>query len=215
MGKIIPVEDRTDHLGNIFESEKDMCNYWNIKYETYKSRINRGWSIEEALTTPIKAKHYNETKTDHLGNIFESEKDMCEYWDINYETYRARIKSGLTKEKALITPITITSTENYTDHEGTMFKNIKDMCKCWNISRSTYIKRINKGYSKEEALGVIPLIGPRIKNIQFTDNLSIIRYVYSSDNIRYFECKFKDNKNEILSKDEILKIWRDNNKGGE
>ena len=88
------------------------------------------------------------------------------------------------------------------------------MCKYYNINSATYVCRIDTGYSKEEALGVIPLISRRTKNLQLTDNLLIIKYVYSFDNSKYFECKFKD-KNEILSKDEILNIWRDSDKGGD
>ena len=32
--------------------ELDMLQYYNIHKNTYQNRINRGWSLEKALTTP-------------------------------------------------------------------------------------------------------------------------------------------------------------------
>lgn len=46
----------TDHLGNQFTSIKKMCEYYNINYKTYMSRILRGWILEEALTMQNKKK---------------------------------------------------------------------------------------------------------------------------------------------------------------
>ena len=42
--KYIPEEDRTDHLGNVFDSVKAMCISWNQVYSTYISRIKNGIS---------------------------------------------------------------------------------------------------------------------------------------------------------------------------
>ena len=41
-----------DHNGNKFSSQKEMLQYYNIHKNTYQNRINRGWSLEKALTTP-------------------------------------------------------------------------------------------------------------------------------------------------------------------
>ena len=39
-----------DHLGNSFTSNTKMTRYWNVNYETFRDRLRRGWSLEEALT---------------------------------------------------------------------------------------------------------------------------------------------------------------------
>lgn len=39
-----------DYLGNTYKSIKDMCDFYNVNYRTYSSRLKRGWTLEEALT---------------------------------------------------------------------------------------------------------------------------------------------------------------------
>ena len=41
-----------DHLGNTYHSIKDMCKAWGVNNMTFTTRLNKGWSIEKALTTP-------------------------------------------------------------------------------------------------------------------------------------------------------------------
>ena len=65
-----------DHLGNKYSCLGDMLNSWGISLETYKSRLNSGWSLEKILTT-----------------IKEDE--------ISYNTFRDRLKQGLSREEAL------------------------------------------------------------------------------------------------------------------
>ena len=44
--------DVQDHLGNSFDSISDMCRAYLIDKDTYHKRIKRGYTVEEALTTP-------------------------------------------------------------------------------------------------------------------------------------------------------------------
>lgn len=39
-----------DHIGNSFTSNVKMAQHWKVNYDTYRDRIKRGWSLEEALT---------------------------------------------------------------------------------------------------------------------------------------------------------------------
>lgn len=41
-----------DHLGKIYPSIQTMCKAWGINGWTFSIRLNKGWSIEKALTTP-------------------------------------------------------------------------------------------------------------------------------------------------------------------
>ena len=43
-----------DHLGNEFESVEKLCDYYNIKYNTYYRRVNFGWDLEKILTKKAK-----------------------------------------------------------------------------------------------------------------------------------------------------------------
>lgn len=41
-----------DHLGKMYQSTVAMCKAWGINNWTFTTRLNKGWSIEKALTTP-------------------------------------------------------------------------------------------------------------------------------------------------------------------
>ena len=44
----------TDHKGVKFNSIKEMCEAWDITPATYSARIKQGWSMQIALTTPVR-----------------------------------------------------------------------------------------------------------------------------------------------------------------
>ena len=45
------------HLGNAFETEKKMSEFYQISYKTYNARKRYGWDLKKILTT--KTRHYN------------------------------------------------------------------------------------------------------------------------------------------------------------
>lgn len=48
-----------DHLGNTYGSIKDLCKAYNISYDKFKDRIDRGWSLKDALTKDVDTKNKN------------------------------------------------------------------------------------------------------------------------------------------------------------
>jgi hypothetical protein len=79
-----------------------MCEYWGIPDTLFDYRKRLGWSLEKALTTPVRTR----ARVDHLGNSFKSQKEMCEYWGISASTFNVRMeKLGWSLEKSLTTPI--------------------------------------------------------------------------------------------------------------
>ncbi len=64
----------TDHLGNEFESIKDMCEFHHIPSKIYDNRVNRHhWSMEKALTTPLKV-----NKNEDIKKTQEEGKEMVD-----------------------------------------------------------------------------------------------------------------------------------------
>lgn len=43
-----------DHTGKEFSSITALCEYYGIERKTYCQRIKRGWSVEDALTLPVR-----------------------------------------------------------------------------------------------------------------------------------------------------------------
>lgn len=152
-----------DHLGNPFDTIKEMCKYYKILPSTFRYRIDKGWELEKALTIQSRV----QTKSglmDHLGNVYKSERDMCEHFGIDSGTYRTRIKSGWSMKQALETPAKLMNT-TVEDHLGNKFNSIADMCKHWGISRHVYTSRLRSGIQIKDAL-TIPSNALRGENVR-------------------------------------------------
>lgn len=136
-----------DHLGNTFDTMKEMCEYHNISKGAFEQRIKKNWTLKDALTIPLK----DETCTDHIGNEFPSITAMCKHYGLTISTFQSRQRCNWTLKQALTTPIQQTEV-NCIDHLGNTFKSIKDMCKYWNVSVTTYRNRLKQNISQEKAL---------------------------------------------------------------
>ena len=171
------IEDRTDHLGQVFESKSEMCEHWETTVNKYNSRRRSGYTKEQALTASYNDIGFRsdiEDRTDHLGNIFQSKKHMLDHYETTYIKYDKRIKDGYTKEQALTMKddLNIGNIEDRTDHLGQVFESIKAMCKHWDKEYATYTSRLERGYSKEEALTLNDLNSKDIESR--TDHLGTI-----------------------------------------
>lgn len=93
-----------DHRGQVFNSIKEMAEAYGINTASYYSRIRRGWTVELALTTPIKSNNKLEIR-DNAGKTYRSTKGMCEAHSINVTTYMGRLKKGMSIEQALTAPV--------------------------------------------------------------------------------------------------------------
>lgn len=93
-----PKGGAVDHLGNKFKSRSQMLTHWGIRRDTYNSRLRRGWSLKEALTTP--STNNNRCK-DHLGNEYDSKGDMFKTYGVSYSAFTKRIDRGWSLEEAL------------------------------------------------------------------------------------------------------------------
>lgn len=91
----------SDHQGHSFKSIKAMCDFYGIAFETFDSRKRHGWSLQQALETPVGKKFNHQAIKDHLGHEFLSLKEMCAAWKIPYQTFNRRRKLGLSVKDAL------------------------------------------------------------------------------------------------------------------
>ena len=103
-----------DHLGNEYPSKRVMCEHYGVSYENvFLKRMNKGLSLEDALTIPVRGsgtiveeywKLYigkNGCYVDHLGNYYTSLSVMCDAWGAGESTFTRRVKCGWSVEKAL------------------------------------------------------------------------------------------------------------------
>ena len=144
----------TDHEGRKFKSCSEMCDFWGVDLELYNSRVHsRKWTKKRALTTPVKTKIKLKLPTvDHQGRTFESFEQLAKHYAMCPKTLKNRLKSEMSLEEALTTPVRRGQHVVCKDHLGTMYWTFKDMCKRWGAKYSTFIERVNRGLSIEECL---------------------------------------------------------------
>ena len=141
-----------DHLGNTFASLQEMADHWHIPDSTLSARLKK-MPVKEALTLTTKDL-IGKTVKDHKGQTWPSVKAMCSHWGIDTALYYGRLKCGYSIEQALTEPIMDQprNSKTITDHTGHTFSSVSELCKHWNIGRSTYNARIKNGWSIKDAL---------------------------------------------------------------
>ena len=154
----------TDHLGNEYRTQKEMCGHYGIGVSTYNARVKRGLSKEEALSDKKFARSGHRC-TDHKGNRFRSEEEMGRHYGISASAYRYRIKNGWTLEEALTTPMHRNKPhrggKSYTDPLGNIFPTKKAMAEYHGTNGDALAKHLRKGWTLEEALGLKKHISER------------------------------------------------------
>lgn len=154
-----------DHLGNVYASKDRMLMHYGITVDAYNKRLKNGWTLEKALTIPLR-KRKCIPREDHLGNRYESLHEMLCHYNITRSAYEKRMEYGWSLEDILTKPLSGSTAERkesnggvynnsagkVTDHLGREYATIDTMCKAYHILRQTYLARIDRGYSIEEAL---------------------------------------------------------------
>lgn len=82
-----------------FFTYEEFCKFYEVALVTCHKKRRNGYTMKEIAEKKIKR------AVDHLGNFYNTEKEMCEKYQISVTTYRARTKKyGWSIEKALNTP---------------------------------------------------------------------------------------------------------------
>jgi hypothetical protein len=142
-----------DHLGNKWKTKKEMIKHYGINCKTYYCRIEKGWTLKDALTIKAGEKLGAMKRCkDHLGNEFKSVDEMCRYYSISYRAFRGRIDKGWSLEKALTAEVNSRGPSRIVDYLGNEYSSRAEMCMAYNILPDTFAARIKKGWSVEDAL---------------------------------------------------------------
>lgn len=96
-----PNKNLTDFKGRVFPSLNAMCREYNVSSTTALYYVQKGMSPGDAIKYIISRKDNPSRVSDHLGNEFSSQKEMCEYWKVNATTFRNRKRKGWSLEEAL------------------------------------------------------------------------------------------------------------------
>ena len=112
IAKTYSFQEVTVHLGNKYRSLSLMARTYGIKPITLRDRLERGWSVREALTTPIDTSTHRKTVNtegvrvqDHKGVWYNSYYELAKAYGLTISTLYGRlVRLGWSIEEALLTP---------------------------------------------------------------------------------------------------------------
>ncbi len=168
-----------DYLGNKFPSQNAMANFYNISAGLLNYRLKKGWGLKKALTTSIGmkvvaddsnslatlfpniAKEWHPTKNKTSPDKIKAHSNIRVWWlctKCGYE-WQTKINNRVNQQTGcpLCSHEMHKNTGNICfDHKNIQYASIAEMCKTYSIKRDTYLSRIKRGWSVEEALTAPP-----------------------------------------------------------
>jgi len=156
--KIIKYRHVVNGIG--YKSRRQACKKYNIKEVTVRKRMERGWSLENAVTTPARF-HY--VPNDDLGSgtarsvtiegkEFRTISEAAREYDLIPENVLAALQKGFTVEQAL--KLEIKPTEHSFFFEGKLYKSKEHLCRTFNFSITILRNRLNRGLTIRDALNL-------------------------------------------------------------
>jgi hypothetical protein len=146
-------------LSKLYEDFKDDSP---VGYQTVRSRLKDGLSVEEALFNPKKRTGWTPAGGTHAveGVIYETIPDIAREYNLKKNTVYQRYNRGKRgddlvppkKRKNYVEPKKEIKYKLYVEGKG--FKSEAEACRHYGVKFVTYRKRKYKGYSPEECLGL-------------------------------------------------------------
>lgn len=149
-----------DHLGNSYFSKDALCKKYNISIASFNERIEKGYTLEEALTKPCKGKVIY---TDFDGVKYTNLRVVAKKYNVNKDRISAFLKQDKTFKQAL--RLTIKEKEKnqkareklrYKDHKGNRYTSLRKMCEAYGISRQLYLHRKKANWPLSKILETSP-----------------------------------------------------------
>ncbi len=135
--------------GRTYQNVSDYCKEIGIDPHRIYSRLYHGHQKPEELFAPENLLDRKYEITDHKGNVYPSEKAMCEAYNVTYQSYKYWRRKGKSIEESLARE---RKSLECTDHKGNVYPTVADMCKAYGLTRSNYNRRLSIGMTQKEAL---------------------------------------------------------------
>ena len=143
-----------------FKSIAEAARYFGIPLYSVHNRLKRGRSIEEVFQKgELKRKSSSFISINVSGLKFEQLKDACEYFDLDYQKARYRLRRKWSLEQVfgidLPPPNTAKNAPKTYSFRGKKYGNAKTLANEFGISADKFTRRLSQGWSLEEALELV------------------------------------------------------------
>lgn len=151
--KPIIVGDKT------FESIAEAARYFGVPLYSVHNRLKRGRSIKEAFQKgELKRKSSLFKSINVSGLKFKKLKDACEYFDLDYQKARYRLRRKWSPEQVFgidtPPPNNAKNAPRTYSFKGKKYSSATKLATEFGISASKFTRRISEGWSIKEALGL-------------------------------------------------------------
>lgn len=159
-----------DHLGNEYRSINALCDAYGLTTNTFKSRMQRGLTLEQALT--MGSRKCSKNKYEYNDEVFSSLAALCDaYAKTSYKNVYNKLKCGWTLEQAL------NDLPNFrkSDENGEIIKSIYKYAIAHGVPKSglqAVYYRIRKGMSPADAIKDYKLKSEHDKNKKVDMNIN-------------------------------------------
>lgn len=143
--------------GKRYESLSQACAYYHLNSQNVRQRLKKGWSVEEAFELVKRKRNVNGKEITVNSRTFETTKEACKYFNLNYNAVMNRLHKGWTLEEAfeLVKRDGVKGTEITV--EGKTFISIAEAARYYNLNVYMVSQRLNiLGWSIEEAFELVP-----------------------------------------------------------
>lgn len=130
------------YKGKQYGSRKECCLLNGRNPNKVYKRMSRGMTFEEAME---KEDGKGKRCKDFKGKEFNSQKEMCEHYEVSEATFLRRVEQGCDLKEALLG-------KKWKDHKGKAYKSKKNLCEAYGITTYAYDYRIKNGWSLKETL---------------------------------------------------------------
>lgn len=94
-----------DHLGNQFDAQYQMLEFWGVDYLDYRLRLHQ-YCADHPHQTPPTEYILTSPFYDHLGNAFITKEEMFAYWGVTEQEFRDRWDGWIDNSHNLETALT-------------------------------------------------------------------------------------------------------------
>ena len=169
---------QVEYKGVVYRSLKGLACALGVNYALLRARFINGWSLDKAITTPVRRSSPPTPCKDHLGNEHANISAMAKAWGMGAEVLRARLSTGWGLEAALtVQPEDVRKCK---DHIGKVHKSFTAMAKAWGLNLHTLNARLENGWSLERALTTAPLLRGTCKGKPCKDHIGKVHKSFTA-----------------------------------
>ena len=140
-------------FGKTFKNIAELSKYYNINYNTVYGRLDKGWTVEDAISIPVREGSRGKTVIVN-GNEFISIAEACRYYNLKYNNVSTRLRHGWSIEEAFELKYRNDNCRLVT-LEGKTFKSIAEACRYYNLDYDNVLTRLKFGWTTEEAFELV------------------------------------------------------------